>query len=319
MGRILIGVLGYGSRMPDPGVMAALADHPVIAGVLVFWNAPDEGVRIRLASIEAASNRISIRTSPENLGSAGGYRRLLEWAASRPDWDQFLLLDDDLVPQPGCVERLAEAAASEHGDGVIHLAYRRDLPELAALVESRKPLARTRPGACLGFHVANLFSGRPSFSSHFDDEGITLDTAPYGGLLVPRSALARLGVPMESLFLYADDTELTLRFTRGGGKIRLLIDAVVTDRSASWNATPSKGGNLARRVLNLDDTKAYFEARNRNYLARRFHSGSPWVYAVNRAVFLTAVYVLATAHGRLGRARLIHRAIRDGEVMAAAP
>jgi GT2 family glycosyltransferase len=121
---------------------------------------------------------------------------------------------------------------------------------------------------------------------------------------------------MESLFLYADDAELTLRFTREGGVIRLVPEAVVSDRYPSWNATASRGGNLARRTLHMDDSKAYYEARNRNYLSRRFYPGRGAAYAINKAIFLGSLYLIAILNARLGRARLIHRALNDGEAMA---
>lgn len=316
--RVLIGVLGYGPRAPQVESLLSLAGKPERAGVLVFWNSPDQAVSTQLRGATERSAKLEVRMSPENLGSAGGYRRLLEWAGSRTDWDYLLLLDDDLAPQAGCIESLVKYAGArrEHDDNTLYLAYRRDLSELAALVETGKPLAEIRPGSCVGFHAANLL-GRPGPpSSHVDHLGIRLDAAPYGGLLVPRPALARLGLPIGALFLYADDAELTLRFTRGGGTIWLVPEAVIADRSPSWNAIASRGGNLARRVLHLDDTKAYFEARNRNFLSRRFHAGRAWTYQANKAAFLLAVHLLAIAHGRPGRARLIHRAIVDGEAMA---
>lgn len=320
LNQILLGVLGYGARIPDLEALLSLVHAPESAGMLVFWNSPDAAVEERLAALSAASPQVEIRTSQDNLGSAGGYRRLLEWASSRDSWNYLLLLDDDQVLQTSALAALsdyASARASRHDVDTLYLAYRRDLTELSALVEQGTPLADIRPGACLGFHLANLFRPPAGFSSHVDGEGIRLDAAPYGGLLIPRAALHRLGFPIESLFLYADDAELTLRFTRGGGTIRLLPQAVVTDRFPSWNATDSRGGNLMRRILHLDDTKARYEARNRNFLSRRFYPGSRWTYAANKAVFLAAVYVVAAANGRLARARLIHTAIVEGEAMAA--
>lgn len=319
MHRCLICVLGYGGRVPESASLRRLADAPECSGILVFWNQPDKEVDAVLHDLTAESVRIRARTSPDNLGSAGGYSRLLDWANSEQGWDFLLLLDDDLAFQPASLSRLVEYAARrpDRAHDTLYMAYRRDLSELLFLVEFGQPLIDIRPGACLGFHVMNLAGLPAKHSSHADKDGIRLDAAPYGGLLIPRPALSRLGKPMESLFLYADDAELTLRFTQGGGAIHLVPEAVVTDRYPSWNATASRGGNLARRVLHMDDNKAYFEARNRNYLSRRFYAGRAAVYGINKAIFLGSLYLVAALNLRLDRARLIHRALNDGESMAA--
>lgn len=319
MHRCLICVLGYGGRVPEPGSLQRLAGAPDCSGMVVFWNQPSEEVAAILHALAAASDRIETRISSDNLGSAGGYSRLLEWAETVPGWQYLLLLDDDLVLEPESLSRLVECAARDpgHAQDTLYMAYRRDLSELLSLVEFGQPLADIRPGACLGFHVLNLARLPARHSSHVDEDGIRLDAAPYGGLLVPRPAVSRLGKPMESLFLYADDAELTLRFTRAGGVIRLVPEAVVSDRYPSWNATASRGGNLARRTLHMDDSKAYYEARNRNYLSRRFYPGHAAAYAINKAIFLGSLYLVAILNFRLGRARLIHRALNDGEAMAA--
>lgn len=321
MRRTLICVLGYGNRAPDIERLRYLADVPESAGLLVFWNTPSMEVDSTLSELSTTSSRVQVRTSSENLGSAGGYSRLLEWANAEPAWEYLLLLDDDLVLQSHALSRLTEhASRRSHCDrDTLYLAYRSNLPELFALVENGKPLVNIRPGTCLGFHVLNLLGTSAKHSSHADNQGIRIDSAPYGGLLIPRPTMQRLGMPMQSLFLYADDTELTLRFTKNGGTIRLIPDAIIFDRSPSWNATVSKGGNLMRRILHLDNTKAYFEARNRNYLSRRFYPGHTLIYRINKTIFLISLYLVAVMNLRLTRADLIHRAINDGETMAASP
>lgn len=195
------------------------------------------------------------------------------------------------------------------------MAYRADLPEFPALLEPGTRADEPRPGVCVGVHLLNLL-GPVRARAITTMGGIFLSAAPYGGLLIPRQSLRLLGLPDEKLFLYGDDTVLTLQFTRAGGKIKLCPDAVVRDSEPVWNAIGGKMGNMVRRIAHLDDRKAYYEARNRCYFGSVFYPGNPFVYWVNRTAFLASALLLAIRHNRLQRFRLLHRALQDGERMA---
>jgi GT2 family glycosyltransferase len=318
MARVLIGVLGYGERPPNVRNLLALCEHEATTAVLVTWHCPGtENARV-LQALADLSPKLQVQSTTANPGSAGGYARLLERAsACGEEWDYLLLLDDDLDIEPAAMDRLVVVAEADPvRDKTLFMAYRHGLTELEALVEHGRPLRDIRPGACVGFHFLNVTGAGERHSSRSDNGQLLLDGAPYGGLLIPLACLARLGMPEPALFLYADDAEWTLRFTRDGGLIRLVSEAPVSDRSPSWNATRSIGGNIARRVLHLGATKAYYEARNRNFLARKYYPGRRFTYLANRTLFLAALYLLAAANFKVGRARLIHRAIGDGEIMA---
>lgn len=320
MARVLICILGYGERPPNLSALEALCRHDATAAMLVTWHCPGATTTDALRELAGMSGKVRVETMEENRGSAGGYARLLDRAAETPGWDYVLLLDDDLDITPAAMERLVVVAESDTArQRTLFMAYRHGLAELKSLVERGHPLRDIQPGACVGFHLRNVVGLPGRSSSRVHDGKLFLEAAPYGGLLVPRSCLTRLGAPEAGLFLYADDAEWTLRFTRAGGLIRLVQEAAVVDRSPSWNATASAGGNLARRILHMSPAKAYYEVRNRNFLARKYYAGKPFVYALNRILFLTAVYLLAAANRQSARARLIRRAIRDGETMARYP
>lgn len=320
MARVLICILGYGERPPNLPALDALCRHEATAAMLVTWHRPGADTTDALLELAGRSVKVRVESTEENRGSAGGYARLLDRAAATDGWDYMLLLDDDLDISPAAMEQLvavAESDAARHQ--TLFMAYRHGLGELKSLVEKGRPLRDIHPGSCVGFHLRNLVGLTGRSSSRLHDGKLFLEAAPYGGLLVPRGCLARLGTPEANLFLYADDAEWTLRFTRDGGLIRLVPEADVVDRSPSWNATESGGGNLARRILHMSAAKAYYEVRNRNFLARKYYAGKPFVYALNRMVFIAAVYVLAAANRQFTRARMIQRAIVDGEIMALRP
>lgn len=313
---LAVGILGYGATLRCAPLLEQLEADPAVSEVLLFWNsAPTDAMAdARLGT----ARKVRVQTSASNLGSAGGYGALLRWFDHASTAPFLLLLDDDAQPAADCTAALLARARDPAFDPTrtLLMSHRRDLPEFAALRASGRLPAPPRAGSCLGLHLANLWSPPRAVAS---GNPPLLPCAPYGGLLVPRAALPCLGLPDQRLFLYGDDIALTLAFTRGGGAIWHVGEAVVGDSAPAWNALGGAVGNTARRMLHLDDHKAYHETRSAAYLAKRFHPGQPWVYALNRAAFLAQLTLLALRHGRWRRLGLLRRALRDGERLARVP
>lgn len=314
---ITVGILGYGERMRFGGLVEQLAGHPDVVDILVFWNGAPVDAAERIAPLRQAHGKLRFRSAAENLGSAGGYSALLRWFGDEGAGDHLWLLDDDSIPEPECAHRLLAAALRADFDASRELlmSYRADLPEFPALLQPGYAAVEPHPGLCVGVHLLNLLR-LPDVPAAPAGMPIFMSSAPYGGLLIPRHALPRLGLPDQALFLYGDDTALTLRFTRAGGTIRLCPDAIVHDSEPVWNAVGGDVSNMVRRIVHLDDRKAYYETRNRCYLGLVFYPGNPLVYWLNRTAFLANSLWLAIRHSRLARFRLIHGALRDGERMA---
>ena len=316
---VVVAVLGYGARPPSVDALARIAIDPNIVRLMIFWNSPTAAVRESLVEFKVAFPGTAIQTCEDNLGSAGGYARLLETFRKSESAPFLLLLDDDLKLDSNCIKQLLIAAASDLNalEQTLLLAYRPGLPELEGLVSSNVAIRRPRPGCCVGFHFLNLFKPeiepirRDSQTGHY-----SIGSAPWGGLLIPREALARLGSPREDFFLYAEDYELTSRFVWAGGEIELIPDALIHDGDVAWNAVGGAASPLKRRILHLPDIKVFHEVRNRNFMARNYYPGSYPIYLINKTIFLGCAYALGLWYGRLSRARLIRRAINDGELMA---
>ncbi|WP_204327509.1 hypothetical protein, partial [Stenotrophomonas maltophilia] len=69
--------------------------------------------------------------------------------------------------------------------------------------------------------------------------------APYGGLLIPRCLLDKIGLPLEDMFLYIDDIEFSYRITSGGGNIFIVPDSKILDIDQSWG---SKAENHKKKL-----------------------------------------------------------------------
>lgn len=316
---VVIGILGYGNRIPSKDALSKLDSDPNVEGIILYWNQPGPDVEKALDEVRTLIPSVRIAISPDNLGSASGYARLIENFRDKETAPYLLLLDDDLRLAPDCILNLISAARLhiESLECMLFLANRPDLPELANLIGKQQGIMKPRTGCCVGFHFLNLINPLREEVRQSAETGLfTIDSAPWGGLLIPRLALAKLGLPREDFFLYAEDSELTYRFTWNGGKILLVPNAEITDTEPAWNTVGGNISNLRRRVLVLPEIKVFHEVRNRNYMARHYYPGLLPVYWMNKLLFLGSAYLMGIANGKFARARLIHRAVNAGEHMA---
>jgi len=124
----------------------------------------------------------------------------------------------------------------------------------------------------------------------------------------------KIGFPKKDFFIYGDDLEWTLRINHCDKKILACPNAVINDLSPSWNCVGGKGGNLKRRIRDLDSFRVYYEVRNRTWINRRYYPGRLYLYLLNKSIFIIAAFMIAIRYKRIKRFILIKRAIKDGEL-----
>lgn len=316
---LTIGIVGFGARQPSVDKIYALSRHSNVSQLHIIWSQATPEIKQSLTELQGGNPKVQITHSDVNLGSAGGYSKLIESFRDHQISEFLLLLDDDLHLEHDCIEQLLMTAAANISalDHTLLLAYRSGLPELASLVTKNISIRRPRPGCCVGFHFLNFFKPCHEPIQRNQETGLfSIGSAPWGGLMIPRQALPKLGIPREDFFLYAEDYELTARFVWSGGLILLIPNAVIQDTDIAWNAVGGNVTGLKRRLLYLSEIKVFHEVRNRNFMARHYYAGLFPIYLVNKFIFLAATYALGFLHGKWARSRLIHRAINDGELMA---
>jgi hypothetical protein len=126
------------------------------------------------------------------------------------------------------------------------------------------------------------------------------------------SAVSCNGLPDARLFVYADDTEYTYRFTRCGGRIFLIASSRVEDIDESWYLREKPRIALSMNISSPSDFRVYYAVRNQVYFESRFRCESPFVYWINRALVLTLAWVSAQLARKPKRFHLMLRAMRDG-------
>lgn len=229
---------------------------------------------------------LELHRSDTNLGGAGGFalgmRHALEGGC-----DRVWLLDDDAVPRPDALARLAGAfAVTGAGTGAV-----------APTVLEFGALARAHQ------RRYSLWTGIESALGvrHYGRPCAPLDTASFVGLLVDARAARTVGLPDAALFLSYDDTDYCLRLQRAGWRLWLAPAALIDHLRSP----------LARLRTGPIGARHYFNLRNRIVVARR-HARLPRLAGALAA--LTGLLLWLACRGRFapGAARIVLRALADG-------
>ncbi|MEZ0348751.1 MAG: glycosyltransferase [Thermus sp.] len=267
-------------------------------------------------------SRVVLLRQPENLGSAGGFARGIQYAFEAGA--EFLwLLDDDNLPDTFALERLALAYAYLGSNPLNVLSsFRLGQSSQARILVSAKE-EQLRPNAFMTIHIATLpqllsrFFHRPRAWTAFAPDSVRfplvpVPTATYGGLFFHRTWVERVGLPNEALYLYMDDIEYSLRFAEKGGKLYLCAFSLIRDLTPSWN----EGDASPWFSPQASETRLYYILRNAAWLGRKRATILP-LYLAHVALFFV-FFFLGAIKKRLPwpffvrRLRLYIRAVRDG-------
>lgn len=286
--KILTIIVTYGDRGHFVQAVATEALSQGVNKVAVIGN----GLTPRVAQTlkdRLPVDRSEIYLLPENFGSAGGFGFGITLAADSPSYDAVWLLDDDNLPEPGCLEALLHALATSDADAVIPM---RNDPQLIAAAEGHLP---PPPGSYLyqdvGTRIARFLDRKRTEPRLMPK----IPYAPYGGLLVNQSILKSVDCPRADFILYEDDSEYTWRLTQAGHPIRLVTKSSMRDLQPKWidEDTASRGA-----VFNQNAPRQYFSIRNRTHfdLMRASNEGR---LTIVRFATNIGLYTFASIFGNL--------------------
>jgi len=309
----------YGNRRH---LLTQLIDSLLAQGVsklVVVDNGAKWPVRIEL--VETYGDFIDVVEMGGNTGSAKGFatgiQRALDLGA------EFVwLLDDDNLPRSDTFQKLrdaySEAQDSTPRDRLAVLAFR---PEHQADVAMGVAAHRINPRAnsFRGFHVLDIPYkiwrrtpwGKPRVQEHLPAI-ITLEQAPYSGLLFHRNLIQAIGLPNIDFVLYGDDTEFTYRITKKGGRTLLVTSAMIDDLESSWNIKARFGNGFVGHLEGVGDFRAYYSMRNGVYFDSINMNRNGFVFWINRSVYMKILFVFSAVLGKKARYRLLRQAVDDG-------
>jgi GT2 family glycosyltransferase len=229
--------------------------------VIIVDNASPGGV-IPAAQASEVSVPLGVLQVARNTGIAGGFGAGVASALAE-DADWIWLLDDDTVPDPGCLAVLLACAAAH--------------PEATVIA----PRVVDITGAVQGHH-RGYYRWRHTFpvaAKRYAEDLVPVDYVSYAGILVRASAARLTGGPDQRWFLMADDLEWSLRLGEHGPLLlcpgaRIVHDDGHLDRPPGLIAavrnhfavSPNAASHVWRYVLTF---------RNASWMRReRDHEGS---------------------------------------------
>jgi GT2 family glycosyltransferase len=234
--------------------------------------------------VEERFPQVELLRTGANLGFAGGNNVGIRRALGRgADW--VLLLNNDAAAEPGLAEALERAAA-----------VRPDAGLLACTILSEDGKSVQFAGA--SFDARLGYSGR--VATQWPDRVRDIGRADGAALAVSRTAVERAGLLDESLFMYVEDVDWSLRMWSAGFAVVLVPDARVRHRGSG-----STGGSVST-------TNLYYDTRNTIVVSERHAPLPRGLRALRRGVVVGAHLAQAATHpSRAAAARAVLAGWRD--------
>jgi rhamnopyranosyl-N-acetylglucosaminyl-diphospho-decaprenol beta-1,3/1,4-galactofuranosyltransferase len=263
-----------------------LEQVPERAEVLVGDTGSTDGTGEWLAGL---GGRVRARTLTENGGGARGFHDGLEWAVDL-EADLVWLMDDDGLPDPGCLARLLEETDLDFWGPLV----------VDEIEQDRLVFPIRLPGGTRVVHEL-VDVQRAATAGRID--GIVI---PFNGVLVTRELVERIGLPRAEYFIWGDDHEYRLRAEAAGARIATVVDAQVRHPAVGSLGTPMLFGRTTYNDT-PSDLKHYCMARN-NLLNLREYRG--WPHAL--AFVAKTVWFYTFTRPNPGRIAMSLRAMYDG-------
>jgi GT2 family glycosyltransferase len=282
--RVTAVVLAWNGREDTLACLESLrgATYPELSIVVVDNGSTDGGPE----AVAAAFPDTRLLPLGENRGFAGGVNAGVE-AALGEGADAVLLLNNDATVEPGFLEPLVDAAGAE-GVGA---ACAQILDSATGRIWYAGATYDPRRGH-QGRHTGHGDSPLPPETAPYETE-----RACGGAMLLPREALAEVGLLDERLFAYAEDVDWSLRARRAGLRILVVPASVVHHRVSA-----STGGAASPDSL-------YYALRNGLVVAER-DAPAGGLGTLRRRAEATAAFTVQALRSRRRTEGL--RAVREG-------
>ena len=235
-------------------LVARLSEVDRLDEVVVVDNASTDGTGEWLATADGlVAHRLD-----HNRGGAGGFHEGLRLAVERGA-DLAWLMDDDGLPDPGCLDMLLTHGGLDFWGPVVvdeadpeRLVFPIRLPGGTRVVHDTAAVERAAV------------------------DGLVRDVViPFNGVLVTRDLAEGIGYPREEFFIWGDDHEYRLRAEQAGARIATVAAARVRHPSVGELGTSMMFGRTTYNH-SPSDLKHYCMARN-NTVNLRDYRGWPHV------------------------------------------
>lgn len=222
--------------------------------------------------------------SEENTGGSGGFNKVFE-IALKYDWKYIWAMDDDVWPEPDCLEILV----SHFSDNAL------------TCVPSRTDM-RFKDKVIIDFDLKNPFklrSKRKKYLEKYSEwDFIKIEDMPFEGPIFERSVVEKVGLPDKNWFILFDDTDYAHR-VRKVTEIHYIPSAILHK-----SIIPNRNGGSKYTW------KQYYGLRN----AMRFdmkYGENILVRKISPCLLRWTMCFKAAVRGRFNDIKIINRAYRD--------
>ena len=270
-----------------------------LAGLAALEHRPDRVFVVDNASTDHTLDVLDAVTdlplrvigSEVNDGGAGGFHRGVR-AAYDEGYDRIWLMDDDVVPAPGCLGVLMA------NSGPALMAVREDLS------------GRLCEKAATRFDLRNPFAIRPkrqTVDERYPNRAamppeVPVENVAFEGFMVHRRVIDAVGLPDPGFFIFYDDVDFAVRVRNAGFAIMAVRDAVLV-RQLDFD-----------QQHDMRSWKGYYMYRNLFVVHMRY--GQNVLVRCKPYLIALLVLVLAPVRGGRAEARNVLRAIRTAPVLA---
>ncbi|MDB5373852.1 MAG: glycosyl transferase [Belnapia sp.] len=236
--------------------------------IIVVDNASRDGTPEMLARQWA--ERVTSYLLPANIGAAGGFTLGMQ-LGYQTGADYIWVMDDDVIAAPNALERLLVAE-----DVLIERNYA--APFVISSARCPAGLLTNVPEVDRRSNALN-YSNWPDLLEH---SMVPVTRATFVSILLPRTTMLEYGLPIPAMFIWGEDSEYTMRITRGHPAYIVGDSRVVHVRQTA--------GVLDIRTETSPARIAYHAHRIRNdiYIKRRYENFSEVVRYLRRQAKLAA-------------------------------
>ncbi|MBS7566173.1 glycosyltransferase family 2 protein [Mucilaginibacter sp. Bleaf8] len=291
-----------------------------VSDVIIVNNASTYSVSDKVKAL--GDNRLKVLDFEDNLGSAGGYKAALAYAHQHTDADFYFWLDDDNVPDENSLPVLLNAFAELEGLNELTALYclRTDRKAHIKVAQGENPdRYYLVPDNFLGFNLFRIpynqlqkWRDKRVAASRPHQKYAQLPYVPYGGLLLPKTVVDKIGYPDERFYLYVDDSEYSYRVTAAGGKIWLVPACEVADVDKSQGVGYKPKGLFASVLLDQWSFRTYYHVRNRIYFYNKVATKNRLVFYLNKFLLMNWLKLISIINAQQKEYKKLAVAVYDG-------
>lgn len=287
----------YGNRWKFLSqVVEAVMRDPYVDTFVVVDNGAAVKGQIR-EGVTKYGDRVVVIETGENLGSAGGFAKGLEYARGT-DCDFVFVLDDDSVPEDGFIEDFMKVYDFLPNKKAVLCGNRPDVLDNKEYFY--KPSIGNDSPRGTFFEVFSFkkvihFLSLLLLTKNHKRRGpfipiIPIESFVYGGSFIPIEAVREAPLPDKSLFLYGDDIEYSWNIKKMGYSSYLCAKPVIHDVDFTFGASGSHiFGQFDATTLPF---KVYYRLRNMVRLSRKHTSQSAPILFFNVIVWVLGLFIL---------------------------